>query len=106
MLSVLQFVHRIVDQDLELLFPAVVQLIETGVALNAVLGQRRNEILTGFCIFLSLDSGRLGRLRPIFLRFFILDLGRRMGTKDGRRAQYFVKVLELLPRTLLVRIAH
>ena len=101
-LSVLKFVYRIVDQDLELLLPAVVQLVEARVALNTVLGQSRNEILTGFCIFLSLNAGGFSCLSPILLCFFILNLSRWVGTENSWGAQYFVKVLELLSRALLV----
>jgi len=66
-----------------LLLPAVVQLIKAGVALDAVLGHRADEILTGFCIFLCLNPTAFRCVSTIFFRLFLLVLGARMRTKDG-----------------------
>ena len=87
-----------------MLLPAVVQFVETGVTLDAVLGHRADEVLAGFCVFLCLDPTTFRGVSTVFLRFFWLGLSARMRAEDGRGAQNFVEVLKLLASPLLVCI--
>ena len=54
-LGVLKLMHGMVNQDLELLLPAVVQFVEAGVPLDAVLGQRGDEVLASLRVLLGLQ---------------------------------------------------
>ena len=69
-LCILEFVDCLVDKQLELLLPAVVQFVQTGVTLDAVLGHCAYEVLAGFCVFLCLDPTAFRGVGTIFLRFF------------------------------------
>jgi len=105
-LRVLQLIDGLVDQDPELVLPTVVQIIKSLVALHAVLGHVRNEVLRGFRVFLRDLSVALARLCLVLLCLFVLVLARAVRRKDRRRRQNLIKVLELLPCTLLISIRN
>jgi hypothetical protein len=69
-LCILEFVDCLVDEQLELLLPAIVQFVQTGVTLDAVLGHRADEVLAGFCVLLCLYPTAFRGVGTVFLRFF------------------------------------
>lgn len=105
-LRILKLVHSLVNQNLELVLPAVVQIVKTLVPLNTILRDSANEILGRFSILLSDLSCALACLRFVFFTFFVLCVARCMRRENCRSRQNLVKVLELLPGPLLIGIAH
>ena len=106
MLWIFEFMNGLIDKLLELCLPAIIKLIQTWVSLNAVLVYSADEIFTSLSILFCLLSSTLSCISTIFLGFFWLSLIARIRAKDCRCAEYFVEMLKLLPRTLLVSICY
>lgn len=105
-LCILKLVDSLVNENLELVLPTVVQIIEALVPLHAVLRHCANEILSRLSILLSDLSCALARLRFVFFALFVLRVARRVRTEDCRSGQDLVEVLELLSGPLLIGITH
>jgi hypothetical protein len=84
-LGVLKFNYRLVNQNLELMFPAVVKLVETLVSLNTIMNDTCYEVLSCLRIFLGHHAGALRSLLSVLLGLFVRRSTIGVGTKDSRR---------------------
>ena len=101
-----QLLNRINNDLLELFTPNGIQLINFLILSNSKLRQIPNKALSSFSILFGLKSIVFDLQLPILLTLITMGLLLNFWREDCWGGEDFVKVLELLPRLLLVGICN